>query len=1238
MGMTWTEEQKRVIDSEGKDILVSAAAGSGKTAVLVERIIRKITDQAHPVDIDRLLVVTFTHAAAAEMKERIAAALDERLAEDPENILLERQSSLLRSAQITTIHSFCLYVIRNHFNEIDLDPSFRIADEMELALIRSDLMDELLEEQYAQGSEDFLEFVECYAKGKTDDSIETMISQIYDYSRSYPWPSKWLDACMDMLDAKDSESFNALPLICFLKDYIRHILGDLRAQIEEARKLCADPDGPVFYDEALADDLSWILRLENCTDFDECRQIAGQLKWRALSRKKMPEADQSKKTRVKAIRDNVKSMTDRLKKDFFFADESSMIADLRKTVRPMGVLIRLVKAFSEKYRLKKEEKNMVDFNDLEHFALDILLKQDEEGHIVPSAAAAELRNRFEEVMCDEYQDSNLVQETLLAAVSGEHSGRHNRFMVGDVKQSIYKFRLARPELFMEKYKEYPPYPGDASSVRIDLHKNFRSRDCVVDFVNLIFEHVMGEALGGIVYDEDAKLKRGASFPEEKPTQGYTAAVTQILIADLSEAEEANRQMDFHGQMTAKEWEAKMIAAQIRKMMDGGMMVADKKTGAYRPLAYGDIVILLRTMSGWADSFSSVLESEHIPVHAEVSAGFFDTPEIRTFVCFLSIIDNPLQDIALAAVMKSCLFNFSDEALAMIRSISKNTSFYQACLSFTDKASDGLLETYYTPAQYEPVRRQIEQMIGTLEHFRRCVFYMPIHKLILKIYEETGYYHLVSAMPMGQKRQANLDMLVAKAVDYEKTSYKGLFNFVRYIRRLETYDVDMGEASVFSENEDAVRLMSIHKSKGLEYPVVFVSGLSKKFNQQDARSSLLMHSEYGLGPEAVDEQARIKSPTILKKAMAHLIMTENLSEELRVLYVALSRAKEMLILTGTVDDPRKSYDKWRQISMNASDLLAYSDLCTAGSYLDWVMPVLLKEDFYKKSKAKVNIRMIGVSQMLRQKTEQMISSHMLRQQLALTDQSLLSDEVQKTLDDQLSWQYPYEESVTMHAKMTVSELKQIGAADDEVPEDDSFVRHLVEESTRDMLEESGMQISDQEREARMAAAAKRGTAVHKLMELLDFETITDIETARQFIGSVRDSGRIDGETADRISPWLILRFCTSPLGRRMAKANRCHKLYRETQFMIGVPACEVSDVRSREMILIQGVIDACFEEDGQIILVEYKTDFVKEGNEEVLIRRYEKQLYYYEKAIEQLTGRKVSEKYIYSFALNRPVSV
>lgn len=1212
MGTTWTNEQQKVIDLRNRNILVSAAAGSGKTAVLVERIIQMITDDAHPVDIDGLLVVTFTKAAAAEMKERIGQALERRLEAEPENARLEKQAALLDSAQITTIHSFCLNVIRNHFNEIDLDPSFRVAEDTELMLLRADTMENLLEEMYAEGDEDFLQFIECYAKGKTDAGIEALIEQVYDYSRSYPWPDLWLDKCIQDLLPENEDSLIEAPLIVFLSDYIVHVIDDLISREKEALEICALPDGPALYADALQSDLAYLSRLKAVGRFDGYKAVFDTLKWESLSRKKMPDASEEQKAAVKLIRDGVKKTVSKLKEDFFYADMQTMLSDIRMSAKPMQVLISLVKAFSERYQKLKEEKNVLDFNDLEHFALNILIRR-EGGTYVRTAAAEEYARQFEEVLCDEYQDSNLVQETLLKAVSREALSRPNIFMVGDVKQSIYKFRLARPELFMEKYNSYSS--GDSLYQRIDLHKNFRSRACVVDFVNLIFYHIMGRALGGIEYDDNAALYCGANFPE---TEAGISHETEIVLVDS--AGEDREQSEPEDEKTL---EARAVAVKIRDMIAGNMQVFDRDLGGYRRLMYKDIVILLRTVSGWAQAFVSVLEEEGIPAYAEISAGFFDTPEVRTVLCYLAVIDNPFQDIELAASLKSCIGGFEDEALAIIRSVIDKGCLYDACKAFADPASDIFLEAHYNMAQCRAIRGRLQAFMTRLEGFKRRVSYMPVHQLLLAVFEETGYYNMMSAMPAGKKRQANLDLLMEKAVDYESTSYHGLFNFVRYIKRLKKYDADFGEAAALGEGEDVLRLMSIHKSKGLEYPVVFLCGMSKRFNQQDARSSILLHSDYGLGPEAVDPKRRIKCPTILKKAMAKKIVLENLSEELRVLYVALTRAKERLILTGCVNDAGSALESWKRKGRSAGAQLLLTDLIAAGNYFDWVMPVVLHEAYRSKSSADIKISRFGGDDFKAGEVKSVIDNQAAKYMLTCMDASQGDAAAKKLLDERLLWQYPYAAQLHLHTKLTVTELKRLHEAD----ADERDMELIAPDKPAPVYDEAAIE-----------AAAKRGSAMHKMMELLDFTSVKSLDAVKQFIERLIETGVLEAEAAMSVNPFKIYNCIRSELGQRMRAAAGERKLLRERQFVMGMPASELFDTDDGEMILIQGIIDAYFEEAGEIVLVDYKSDYVPEKNERFLTDKYKVQLDYYEAAIERMLKKKVKERYIYSFYLDKAIQL
>lgn len=1263
MSVSWTSEQQKVIDLLHRNILVSAAAGSGKTAVLVERMIQMILDKEHPIDIDQLLVVTFTKAAAAEMKERIGNAIEKALEEDSDNDHLEKQSALLPSAQITTIDSFCLHIIRNHFNEIDIDPSFRVADETELALIKSDVMEALLEDMYEEGTQDFLDFVEAYARGKTDKTIEQLILQIYEYSRSYPWPQEWLDGCIELLDIKDVETLENHPLIIFLEDYVRSVLENLQTELKYALRICSYPDGPICYDSALTSDLWLIQSALKTKHLFDMQTVFKDVKWEALSRKRMPEASDEHKNTVKMIRENVKKQVKQLQENFFYTDAEHMVKDIRCTKMPMQVLVNLVKAFSERFQLAKQEKNIVDFGDLEHFALDILVRKDEDGTKHRTTAAIEMSMQFEEVMCDEYQDSNIVQETILKAVSRESDGKPNVFMVGDVKQSIYKFRQARPELFMEKYDTYTL--EDSAYQRIDLHKNFRSRACVVDFVNLIFEHIMGKKLGGLEYDERAALYCGATFPAKDKIE---EAFTEVIIAetklddDVIEDEELEEETD-------RMLEARAVAEKIKEIIDSGQTVLDKHSGQYRPVTYKDIVILLRSMKGWSEVFAEVLIDEGIPAYSETSGGFFDTLEIRTAVSLLSVIDNPIQDIELAAVMKSCIGQFSDEEMAMIRSVHIKGTLYDACQAFSNEASDLILLEHYTQVQVTQVRHKLNTFLEQLEEFRQKAAYMSIHQLIRTVFHETGYDDMMSAMPMGQRRRANLELLIEKAVAYEKTSYRGLFNFVRYIGRLKTQNTDIGEASVLSEQEDVVRLISIHKSKGLEYPIVFVSGMSKRFNKQDMYRSILLHPDDGFGPEAVDIKQRLVSPTILKKAMACKMTAETLSEELRILYVALTRAKEQLYITASVKDYTKAKIKWQQAARMADSHLTFTDMINASGFMDWIMPVLLNETYRTASEASVKICIKYAKELLLHSAVESVTNVSAAQALEDTIAAMKNkneyvksyEQMTKWCDEHLNWTYPYIQNSGLPAKMTISEIKRMHEPEDEDAGKAAFLlegQSDMEKTDQEMnltdSKDKGKNVTENitentikdtkniiDKDEAIAQAALRGSALHKIMELLDFSSVRRMQDVQQLVETCVINHMFTEDIAARINPWKIFNFVRSPLGQQMAKAQREGKLHREHQFIMALDASEIykdQAIVGDEVILTQGMIDAWYETPDGIVIVDYKTDYVPDQDMSILEKRYHIQLDYYQKAIERLTHRPVISKLIYAFGPEKVLEI
>lgn len=1192
MSMRWTEEQQKVIDLRKRNILVSAAAGSGKTAVLVERIIQRLTDEDDPLDVDRLLIVTFTEAAAAEMKERIRNAIERALEAEPENLHLQRQATLIHSAQIMTIHSFCLSVIREHFHVIDLDPGFRIAEEGELKLLRQDVLEELIEENYAEGEQSYLDFVDSFSAGRSDSKIEEMILQLYEYSISYPQPFKWLECCERAYRLEEiplAETVYAGKII----GYVRQRLQGAEELLEEAISICEEPDGPWPYAETLEADREVLAQLSDANRLDDLFCAVRDVKWKRLPAKKDELVSPEKKEAVKTLRETVKKTVGDLKDSYLYAEPAELEADMKAAAESMHVLVSLVREFSERFAQKKRERNLIDFGDMEQLALQILTE--EKGkELIPSMSAAEYQEQFDEVMIDEYQDSNLIQEAILTSVSGMSRGRNNIFMVGDVKQSIYRFRLSRPELFLEKYHTYTL--EDSPKQRIDLHKNFRSRKEVLQAANQIFEQVMRREVGGICYDEKEALYIGADYPESQVKAGHSQNRAELLLIESGELKNPQE---------SRRIEAKAIADRIRLLLLAGQ-VLDKKTGAYRPVKYQDIVILTRSVKGWADLFAQVLAEEGIPAYVGSREGYFETYEVSVLLDYLKVLDNVRQDLPLAAVLTSPFGGFCTEELAKIRNAFPDVPFYEAVNLC---CGQGIPEESELGEKLRKFREQ-------LERFRDCLPYTPMHELLWNIIEETGYGSYIAAMPGGEQKSANLEMLVSKAAAYEGTSYKGLFNFVRYIEQLKKYDVDYGEANIADEQADTVRIMSIHKSKGLEFPVVFVAGLGKAFNTQDMKGSMVIHPELGVGIDCVDPVRRTKAPTLLKKVIQEEIKVENLGEELRVLYVALTRAKEKLILSGTC---RHAAEKLKELSGREKKILPVWKILAAGNYLDWVLPAACTEDSAIMVSCLDPEGLVGMEQAQRE------AERLTKEILEHWDIKRIHEEAfGKRLEEQMNFVYPYAQQVSLKMKVTVSELKK---------------RAYLEEDGEPMYREvqsSPLLPKFLEKEEKLQGAS-RGTVYHKVMELLDVSREYTEQELKNCLDGFLEEHRITAEARACIRTGEILEFLESRSGQRMRAAAGAGKLFREQPFVIGVDPKEIySDVPCEEQILVQGIIDAYFEEDGEIVVLDYKTDRVY--REEELKEKYHAQLAYYARALETMTGKRVKEKILYSFALGKEITV
>lgn len=1202
MSVRWTEEQQKVIDLRDRNILVSAAAGSGKTAVLVERIITMLTDRERPVDVDHLLVVTFTEAAAAEMKDRIRAAVEERAEKEPENERLRRQATLIHSAQITTIHSFCLSVIREHFHTIDLDPSFRIGEEGELKLLRQEALSELLEEYYEKADERFLDLVEGYGGARSDKKIEELVLRLFEYSRSFPEPEAWLANCVRAYQAETLSELEETDYYqCAIGNTDRYLEGAVQL-LKQGIALCREPDGPYMYEEMLTSDLQVVEGLREQKGYEGYYQSFQDVKWARLAANKDKLVSEEKAARVKGIREEVKATVKEMGKLYFDQPGQEVLADLRICRPVMEVLAELTTGFSQAFEEKKRSRNMIDFDDMQQYALKILTKK-EEGKLVPSDVAKEYQEQFAEVMIDEYQDSNLIQETILTSVSRMQSGSNNVFMVGDVKQSIYRFRLSRPELFMEKYDRYPQ--EDAKEQRIDLHKNFRSRAEVLEGANYIFRRIMTRGLGGVEYDDSAALYAGAAFPETKGNE------TELLLVDTAEDEESGLWAEPGEELSVREKEAMAVAARIKELM-ADQMVVDKQTKELRPLEYRDIVILTRSMKGVAEVFAEVLKESGIPVYAGAKEGYFETREIGVLLDYLRVLNNRRQDVPLAAVLRSSFGNVTDEELAVIKGNYREQQFFQA------------VELYRREGTDEKLREKLERVLGQMQRFREMAPYTALHDLLEKIFRETGYRDYVAALPAGEQREANLYMLVEKAWAFESSSYKGLFHFIRYVEQLKKYEIDYGEASAADEEADTVRIMSIHKSKGLEFPVVIAAGMGKRFNQQDTKGLALVHASLGVGLECINLKERTKCPSFVKNVIAREEMLESKGEELRVLYVALTRAKEKLIITGTLKDPEKKLQEEAcgLSSDGACGKVAFGKLAGASTYLHWLLPAVAGAG----RDSPVRVKILHMEDLRRDQVEELAGELFTRHGLEQWNtQKVYDKEMEASIRQQFSYAYPYESLEGKKLKYTVSELKKRA--------------YLAEEAGELLYEEEPVVplIPKFLQEPETLSGASRGSAYHRVMELLDFRLQYDREQMEDAVSAMEQQGRIAPEMAACVRAEDILGFVNTDSGRRMHRAAKEGRLWKEQPFVLGIPMGDVYPEMKgddQETVLVQGIIDAYFEEPEGLVVLDYKTDRVRTGRE--LLEKYQAQLEYYARALEQITGKKVTEKIIYSFTLREEI--
>ncbi|MBR3102334.1 MAG: helicase-exonuclease AddAB subunit AddA [Lachnospiraceae bacterium] len=1206
----FTDAQRAVIDARNANLLVSAAAGSGKTAVLTARILSLLTDPEHPIDIDRMLIVTFTKAAAAEMRERIGKAIAEYVAEHPEDLRMDRQAALLHNAQITTIDSFCLYVVRNNFADIDLDPGFRILDTGERTLMMQDVMEEMLEDEYAAAEEDFIHLMESYAPGGRESEVISMIQRLFDFAMSLPQPEAWIRKAMKDAAVTDLAEASAEPWFARLTKSADEMIAQMQKTAEETLAMVQAPDGPEAYLGAVSDYRLLAERLSDNAGYERRKEILSAFEIPKLSSKKGKTEDPAVRELAKQRIDRIKELIGKLREQYSLSAEQYAAAQQEIAVNT-AALCRLALAFAERFAAAKREKNALDFTDMEHFALQILWEE-KDGKQIPSRAAEEFRDYFEYICVDEYQDSNYVQESVLTSIVRED----NYFMVGDVKQSIYRFRLARPEIFLQKYDRFGE---DGINRRIDLNQNFRSRTEVLDFVNAIFRQIMQKDTAEMDYDERAALHLGAKYYPQDDTGRCRA---ELLILDPreeledpeTEEEEADLAEDAERKPTKRELESRLAADRIHRLVRDGFPVWDGEQKALRPIRYSDIVILVRSTKDYEKAMRQVCAEYDIPLHCGAQAGYFETLEVRMTLSALQVIDNPQQDQPLYACLTSFLKLFTEEEIAMLRAKEKQGSLYH------------LLRSYPERDHTDPgICGKLQQFFDWLGRYRALAKYRRVRELLEMLLAESGYLDHVSALPGGAQRRANLELLLERASEYESGSYQGLFHFVRYVSQLKSREVDFGEAGMLDESADVVRMMTIHKSKGLEFPVCICMGLYKKFNFRDASATMLLDSDLGIGLDAVDPVRRCRIRGIKRSVLSQKSREDALAEEMRILYVALTRAKEKLILTDVREtqegEDEEAPDTFTiKKASNAMQLIRMA-LAAEGQLIGYVRimhPEDLKQQIVKEAaEAAVD--------------EQLLRSRRYGMNLVLWQK--LKEEAERV--------YSHPELKGLYTKTSVSELKHAAFDEEEA-------RRVFETERREAYIPDFARAEDGEE----SSGTSRGSAYHRFLELLPYETMPEQnrgsdpaaqESAplrgwlERSLQQMRDSGRLSQEYAGLIRLPAMEKFLRQDIAGRMRKAAGEGKLFREQPFFMGVKANELeASYPATEQIIIQGVIDVYLEEEDGLVLLDYKTDRVSAGEE--LVARYQKQLELYARALTQIRGIPVKERLIYSFALDRTIAI
>ena len=1194
--MEWTKDQKKIIELKNSNILVSAAAGSGKTAVLVERIINLVKNENE--EIDKFLIVTFTNAAASGMKQKIQKSLLRSIQEGEANKShLKKQLNLLNKANISTIHAFCIDVVRKNFHIIGIDPNFRIGDPNEIDIILQESMDEILEKAYGEKSEHFIRLVEGFTKNRGDSELCDIIKDLYKFILSFPNPLEWLKSSVDMLNVKPEELENSLWMKAVKENASMHLEGALES-LKLAKELCEEPDGPFPYTEALNEDLYNVNNLYNLmkNDFQAFVHnvhILNHPKLKALRGESKENCSEEKQAEVKSLRDEYKKLIDSLKKLIPNKTLKEFTDEINYMYSPMSALYNIIVDLSETFKSKKTEKAIVDFSDVEHYALDIL-KIPEIGDI--------FKKKYNYIFIDEYQDSNRLQETLIEQIKRDN----NLFMVGDVKQSIYRFRLADPGLFLEKYMMYQKGSDDLN-VRVDLMKNFRSRKEILDGTNYVFKNIMSEKIGEIEYTEENFLNCGTDFI----SNDESCIELNIIDKNTEDDEELDDEIKT---MKTAEIEAKFAVQAIRELVKQETYIPDNKE--FRKIEYKDIVILMRSVSNWSEIFEEIFTEEGIPFYFDGGTGYFDTIEIKVVLNLLKIIDNIRQDIPLLSVLRSPIGKFTTEELIKIRINSPKLNYIEAVYAYKNKGNDEL-------------SKKLSDFIKMIEDWKKRSRYTHLNDFIWEILMETGYYYFAGVLPKGNIRQANLRLLTDKAYEFEKTSMRGLFNFLRYVEKLNVSSGDVSTAKTLGENDNVIRLMSVHKSKGLEFPVVLMCGMNKKFNRIDITKNILKHKTYGIAPKYINTDERIYKETFPRLALKNVVKIENLSEEMRVLYVAMTRAVDKLILIGTVNKIESKAKRWKK---GSSQYNVY--MCD--TFMDWICSSLYKhKDFNdlrhllgdNECKSEINdlsskwkINLVTLSDMNYENVEKTNDKAMLISEICKFKNNINS-QYNEEINKRLNWKYAHHKSVNVPSKLSVTDLKVL-----KTNKFDSIQYKIPTLREIPAFKEKEVEFSK----------AEIGTIVHFVMQHLNIKQSLTIENMLEQIDEMILKKLLTEKEANTVDVKKIEEFFNTNIGRRMKQSPL---VKREIPFVIKKQANEIINaLDENDIILIQGIIDCYFYEGEEVVIIDYKTDDISQIGIDVVKDRYKPQILSYKEAVEKITNKKVKACYLYLFDVGKEIEI